>query len=217
MTEAASTPTTSPTHRDPDATRTAIVAAAFAEFYRRGYQGGNLSRIVEAAGVTKGALFHHFPAGKLALGYAVVDEITGPLLFARWLDPVVGAADPVTVMKDLFRRFIQVDIGTGSWLNGCPLNNVAQEMSPLDEGFRTRVEALYATWRDTFATALRDAASRGVVRDDVDADQAAALIVAAQMGIWGTGKYSRDAALMTQAGEALCAYLETLRPPPTRA
>jgi AcrR family transcriptional regulator len=203
-------------HRDPDATRTAILAAAFAEFFRHGYQGGSLSRIVEGAGVTKGALFHHFPAGKLALGYAVVDEITGPLLFARWLDPVVGAADPLAVMQDLFRRFIQVDIGTGSWINGCPLNNVAQEMSPLDEGFRTRAESLYASWRATYATALRDAASRGVVRRDVDPDEAAALIVATQMGIWGTGKYSRDAALMTQAGEALCAYLETLRPAPTR-
>ncbi len=38
------------------------------------------------------------------------------------------------------------------------------------------------------------------------------------MGIWGTGKTSRDAALMLAACEAVCDYLERLRPapPPTR-
>jgi hypothetical protein len=32
------------------------------------------------------------------------------------------------------------------------------------------------------------------------------------MGIWGTGKSSRDATLMLAACEAVCEYLERLRP-----
>ena len=46
-----------------------------------------MNHIVEAAGTTKGALFHHF-AGKRELGYAVVDEMIAPLLMQRWLDPL---------------------------------------------------------------------------------------------------------------------------------
>ena len=57
-----------------DTTRTKLLWAAFAEFYRNGFQGGSLNHIVETAGATKGALFHHF-AGKQDLGYAVLDEI----------------------------------------------------------------------------------------------------------------------------------------------
>ncbi|MBV9774441.1 MAG: TetR family transcriptional regulator C-terminal domain-containing protein, partial [Gemmatimonadetes bacterium] len=107
--------------------------------------------------------------------------------------------------------FIREDIESGSWVNGCPLNNLAQEMSPLDEGFRARIEKLYQAWRETFAAALAAGVERGTVRGDLDTRDAATLIVMAQMGIWGTGKYSQDQALMTRAGEALCDYLDTLK------
>jgi AcrR family transcriptional regulator len=60
--------------RNPEATRARILEAAFQEFYHHGFQGGSLNRIADAAGATKGALFHHFD-GKNALGYAVVDEV----------------------------------------------------------------------------------------------------------------------------------------------
>jgi hypothetical protein len=52
----------------------------------------------------------------------------------------------------------------------------------------------------------------GTVRKDIVPQQVAALLVSAQMGIWGTGKSSRNAGLMTQAGEAVCGYLDSLRP-----
>src|SRR5206468_947271 len=38
-------------------TRRKILRAAFEEFYKNGFQGGSLNNIVDAAGVTKGALF----------------------------------------------------------------------------------------------------------------------------------------------------------------
>jgi TetR/AcrR family transcriptional repressor of nem operon len=197
--------------RQPDVTRQKVLDAAFAEFFRHGFQGGSLNRIVENAGVTKGALFHHF-AGKQELGYAVVDEVIEPLLMARWLGGLAGAADPISVMQDSFRRYAREDIERGGWINGCPLNNMAQEMSPLDEGFRGRTDALYDRWRTTFAAALRKGMETGAVRGDASPEGAAALLVASQMGIWGTGKSSRDADLMLRACEAVCGYLEGLRP-----
>jgi len=198
--------------RQPEATRQRILEAAFFEFYRHGFQGGSLRRIVEAAGTTKGALFHHF-AGKQALGYAVVDEVIEPLLMERWLGGLDGAADPISLMEDAFRRYARQDVESGSWLNGCPLNNLAQEMSPLDEGFRERVDALYDRWRTALAAALSRGIETGAVRPDASPEGAAALLVASQMGIWGTGKSSRDAGLMLAACEAVCDYLERLRPP----
>ncbi|MEP6692301.1 MAG: TetR/AcrR family transcriptional regulator [Gemmatimonadaceae bacterium] len=191
-------------------TRNKILGAAFAEFYRHGFQGGSLNHIVQTAGTTKGALFHHFD-GKYALGYAVVDELIEPLLMQRWLDPLTATTDPIAEIKRAFRRFIREDIESGSWVNGCPLNNLAQEMSPLDDGFRTRIETLYATWRKQFAAALARGVKAGTVRKSIDARDVASLLVVSQMGIWGTGKYSQNKALMTQAGEALCDYLDTLK------
>lgn len=161
--------------------------------------------------MTKGALFHHF-AGKQELGHAVVDEVIGPLLLERWLGPLEDAADPVSAMQESFRRFARQDVESGGYLNGCPLNNLAQEMSPLDEGFHARIDALYGLWRSSFAAALRRGVEAGTVRADVAAESTAALLVALQMGIWGTGKSSRSAALMLEAASAACEYLERLRP-----
>lgn len=194
----------------PALTRLTILRAAFLEFYRNGFQGGSLNRIVQSAGVTKGALFHYFD-GKQALGYAVVEEVIEPLLAERWIEPVTGAADPIAAIQASFRRYIRTDIDSGSWTLGCPLNNVAQEMSPLDEGFRERVDGLYHRWRTAYAAALEGAKESGEVRREIDATGTAALIVASQTGIWGTGKYSQDEALMVGAGEAVCAYLDLLR------
>ena len=202
-------PPTTPV-RNAEATRSRILRAAFVEFYEHGFQAGSLTRIVDAANVTKGALFHHF-TGKDALGLAVVDDLIGPLLLRRWLLPLQRTTDPIGAMQRTFRRFIREDIDSGHWRFGCPLNNLSQEMSPLDDDFRTRLEALYDRWREGIAKALAKGIAAGTVRADVSPDDAAALVVAAQMGIWGTGKNAQDERLMVQAGEALCAYLETLR------
>jgi TetR/AcrR family transcriptional regulator, transcriptional repressor for nem operon len=196
--------------RTPEATRRKILEAAFAEFYAHGFQGGSLNHIVESAGTTKGALFHHF-AGKQDLGYAVVDEIIGPLLMQRWLNPVVDSTDPLTDIQASFRQFVNTDIASGSWLNGCPLNNLAQEMSPLDDGFHVRIDRLYDTWRARFTEALERGVAAGTVKPNVKPAAAAALVVAAQMGIWGSGKSSRRQEIMRLAAEGVCEYLESLR------
>jgi hypothetical protein len=52
----------------------------------------------------------------------------------------------------------------------------------------------------------------GTVSTGLLPEAAAALIVAAQMGIWGSGKSSRNPDVMRQATAGLCAYLNSLRP-----
>jgi AcrR family transcriptional regulator len=95
-----------------DITRTKLLGAAFAEVYRHGFQAASLNGIVAAAGVTKGALFHHF-AGKQALGYALVDEVVGPLLMERWLAPLATTDDPIAALQGSIRRYIGEDIASG--------------------------------------------------------------------------------------------------------
>ena len=196
--------------RAPQLTRRKILEAAFAEFYANGFQGGSLNHIVDMAGTTKGALFHHFD-GKQELGYTVVDEMIGPLLLQRWLEPLNDSTDPLPDLQAAFRRFVAADIQTGAWLNGCPMNNLAQEMSPLDDGFYQRINRLYDLWRERYAASLERGVQAGTVKADINPQHVAALVVAAQMGIWGTGKSSRNQDVMLQAAEGLCAYLESLR------
>jgi TetR/AcrR family transcriptional regulator, transcriptional repressor for nem operon len=197
--------------KSPEATQRRILEAAFLEFYKNGFQGGSLNHIVAAAGTTKGALFHHFD-GKQQLGYAVMDNVIGPLLSQRWLDPLEDTSDPLSAIQLGFRRYVHEDIESGFWIQGCPLNNMAQEMSPLDEGFHERINHLYDRWREQIAIALQRGMDEGTVRKDIDPKKVATLVVAAQMGIWGTGKSSQNKEVMMQAAETLCEYLDSLRP-----
>ncbi len=197
--------------RAPEETRRRILNAAFTEFYRTGFQGGSLNRIVDEAGTTKGALFHHFK-DKNDLGYAVVEEIIQPRIKASWLDSLANSIDPIADLKRVLRQFMKEKQDNGRLVQGCPLNNLAQEMSPLDEGFRTRIQKLYSAWRESLEAAFARGVKAGKVRKGISPRKAAAFVVAAQAGIIGSAKNSQSEEIMKQAGEGLCDYLDSLRP-----
>jgi AcrR family transcriptional regulator len=81
-----------------DATRAALVAAARPLFAARGFSGVGAEEIVRAAGVTRGALYHHF-GGKEGLLEAAYEQIERELL-ERIGERVaaVGATDPLAAL-----------------------------------------------------------------------------------------------------------------------
>jgi TetR/AcrR family transcriptional repressor of nem operon len=196
--------------KNSEKTRRQILDAAFNEFYMNGFQGSSINRIVDEAGTTKGAMFHHF-RGKNDLGYAVVREVIYPHLKERWADPLANSTDPITDLKRLFRQCMKEEIATGRLVQGCPLNNLAQEMSPLDEKFRKSLEQIYGAWRECLAAAFARGIKAGTVRKGVSPSKVAAFIVAAQAGIVGTAKNAQDETLLLQTSQALFDYLDSLR------
>jgi len=197
------------TARDPARTRGALLQAAFEEMHRSGFRGSDLETILLKVGVTKGAMYHHFD-NKEALGYAVVDEVIAAIMREKWQAPLRAAASPIDAL---------IDIVAGTSLKpehvrcGCPLNNLAQEMSPLDEGFRKRTAKLFEEWHVAVASALREGKSRGTVRQDVDADETATSLIAAYEGYISLAKCFQSADSLKAGGKTLARYLESLRPP----
>ena len=64
--------------RQPEATRAALVTAARSLFAERGYAGVGTEEIVQRAGVTRGALYHHF-TDKEDLMRAVLHDLSREL------------------------------------------------------------------------------------------------------------------------------------------
>src|SRR3989442_3814332 len=113
--------------RAPDATRKKLLQAAFEEIYRRGFQGASLETILAAAGVTKGALYHHFP-DKAALGHAVVEEVVHGLLLERWLGVLERQpGDPLTALQGMLRQRAR-ELTTHEVVFGRALHKLAQLM-----------------------------------------------------------------------------------------
>jgi TetR/AcrR family transcriptional repressor of nem operon len=200
--------------RDPDVTRDKLLKAAFEEIYRRGFQAASLDTILAKAGVSKGALYHHV-TDKVSLGYAVVDEVVKGLLLERWgvLEPPSG--DPVTALQRILRRRA-TSLTTREVELGCPLNNLAQEMSPLDQRFRRGVNATFDFWTDAVAKDLARGQAEGTVRKDVDARKIAAFVVASIEGSFGLAKGAQSAAMLRSNLEVLSSFLESLRPTPKK-
>jgi TetR/AcrR family transcriptional repressor of nem operon len=196
--------------RAPDVTRQKLLSAAFEEMYRHGFQAASLDRVLARAGVTKGALYHHF-RDKADLGYAVLDEVVKGLLLDRWLSLLDSStSDPLGAIQQTLRQ--RAATLTAEEIEfGCPLNNLAQEMSPLDEEFRRRIDATFNAWRSGFARALRRGQKNGTVRRDINARKVAAFLVAAAEGSYGLAKNSGSRAMLRSNFETLAAFLDGLR------
>jgi AcrR family transcriptional regulator len=196
------------TQRNPDLTRQTLLQAAFQEIYRSGFQAASLDNILSKAGVTKGALYHHF-GSKQGLGYAVVDELIREHILDRWVRPLEKADNPIDGLLAILRSK-----GPHPSFNqrlGCPLNNLAQEMSPLDEGFRKRLESAFREWREGIAEALRRGQEKGQVHAEVDPSQSADFFIAALEGSVSLAKSAQDRSLFDSCRGGLAAYLESLR------
>ena len=195
--------------RNPDLTRQNILEAAFREIHLSGFQAASLEKILAKAGVTKGALYHHFP-DKMALGYAVVDEVIREYMLDQLVRPLEGASDPLDGLLDMLTQ-VERDLRHIGFKLGCPLNNLAQEMSPIDEGFRRRLDKIYQEWRGAFNRALKRAQDAGLVRADIDPEKAAPFLVAAMEGIFGTTKNAQSMELFHASLEGLKDYIRSLR------
>jgi TetR/AcrR family transcriptional regulator, transcriptional repressor for nem operon len=193
--------------RSPERTRRNLLQAAFEEIHKNGFRGTDLESILEKAGVTKGALYHYFES-KDDLGYAVLDEVIAEIGREKWLLPLQKAENPIDVLAEIF-------LGSSTKpehiRGGCPVNNLAQEMSPLDEGFRKRIAKQFDDWREAIAGALRRGQERGLVREDVHPEETATFLMATYEGYISLAKNSQDAETLQSGMGIMAKYLETLR------
>src|SRR5262245_51190381 len=85
-------------------TRTSLISAARRLFAERGYAGVGTEEIVREAGVTRGALYHHFD-GKRELMHAVYEQLESELA-QELADTVVPGASVVETLRAGAERFL---------------------------------------------------------------------------------------------------------------
>ena len=136
------------------ATRRALVAAARSLFAQKGYAATSTPEIVKAAGVTRGALYHHF-ADKQALFSAVVEEEHALLALTVLQAAEAGEDEPgpvkalirggdgfLTAMQDEGRRRILI-VDAPAVLGRAAVDEIDSRhgLRTLIEGVETAIEA----------------------------------------------------------------------------
>src|SRR5215469_16100309 len=197
--------------RNPERTRQSLLQAAFREVYRYGFQSAGIDTILAATNVTKGALYYHFES-KEALGYAIIEEIIAEITKDRWLRPLQQNEDknPIDALIGIVQA---IPARPRDVKRGCPLVNLTQEMSLLDEQFRKRLERIFQAWQEAIATVLREGQSTGTVRRDLVPEETASFLIAMIEGYEVLAKNAQDAKVWNMGIKNIVNWLSSLRAP----
>lgn len=190
-------------------TRQTLLQAAFSEIYHKGYQAASITQILADTGLTKGALYHYFP-DKKSLGLAVVEEKIRPFMTAMMFEPLAITQQPLATLQSLLAAK-SVDNDPQIVALGCPLNNLMQEMSPIDETFRLHLNNIFQDWVTVVREALARGKKSGEVRKNVDVAQTAFFIVSALEGCVGMSKNTQSIAAFRGCLAQLGNYLDMLK------
>lgn len=188
-------------------TRKKIINAASDEIYRNGFQASSITEIIELAEISKGCFYHHFST-KQVLGYAVLEESFLKKIFDAW-QPVLDSKNVLAAIVQMFADLAN-NIDSEQIKLGCPINNLAQEMSPLDEGFRKRIEEIYQSWQHELSSALVASQQAGFMTKDAHAQDVAMLIIAVFQGAVGIAKNAQQPKVFAEYTHGLVQYLKTL-------
>lgn len=192
--------------RDGRSTREAILTAATRLMGVHGYRNTSLDDVLRDSGVGKGNFYYHFRS-KEELGFAILDQFIEGFL-DRTLRPCFSddggrALQQIRCFVDRVLSVQRERNGVG----GCPLGNLAAELSDLHEGFRSRLDGVFSTWRQRLTRALCEAQASGDVRADCRPESVASFLVAALEGAMLMAKLTRDIGVMEQCVGEMKRYL----------
>lgn len=190
-------------------TREKILGAMFKDVHKNGFQGLRADKVIKEMEVTKGALYHYFPS-KEAIGLAIIDEIIEPNYLKFYDDLDIFEGNPIDMLqfhlKDLSRYATDDDISLG-----CPLNNLMQEMSPINEGFRSKLKQVVEKMTLSITNALENGKTKNYVKKDIDSQAVAEFYFSGIEGSYSIAKVHRNATMFKSNMKQLSLYLDILR------
>jgi AcrR family transcriptional regulator len=164
-------------HR-PDTRMQELLEAALGVFARRGYRNARLDDVADAAGVTKGAIYHYFDT-KEALLLGVIEHYQA-IAFGRAEDALRDSRLPASTRIRLLVRKVfaqQSDPGSSELLT-LLVRGVANEVPHVHERWlRDGPARLWAL----LSGLAEEGARRGEFRPDADVEVAARLLVSGLM------------------------------------
>jgi AcrR family transcriptional regulator len=160
-----------------EATRRRIVEGAAAEIRERGVGATTLDDVRARTRTSKSQLFHYFPDGKEELLLAVA-RFEADLVLADQR-PQLGDLTSWRAWREWRDTVVARYRGQGQQ---CPLNVLISQLGRSTPGARAVVRQLLDQWQCEIATGIRDMQRQGEVAAELDADQAAAALLAGIQG-----------------------------------
>ena len=187
--------------------RDQIIEAAARLVHLKGFHRTSVDDILEAAEAGKGQFYHYFKS-KEEIGLAIVDRAAARMrstLLER-LEEGQGLEAIEWMLDCLVKTAMQAQCG-----GGCPLGNLAAEMSDHHEAFRRKLALIFESWRGVVEQTLKMPQARGQIRPDVGVESLSFLVLSTIEGGILLAKVERDVRAMEHSFEGLKGCLERLR------
>jgi len=195
-------------------TRRILMEATFKQIYQFGYKGTSLDMILDSCNLTKGALYHHFKSKK-SVTLEALEVILRKFFDVYWVQPIEKTDTPYDTLIDRIDKFAHAEVFDHAFISvkhGCLLNNLIQEMAPIDEDFSTLLLTLYTIFEDSILKALTKAQEYGEIRDDVNVKDAAVFVTASVEACITTARLRGNLKSYSLCTHQLKFYLRSLRP-----
>jgi AcrR family transcriptional regulator len=188
-----------------EATRAALIEAARRLFAERGYAAVGTEEIVRAAGVTRGALYHHF-AGKQQLFEAVYEDVEH-----RLLEQIAASAMSSSAHEPLQA----LHLGVQAFLDACEdpaVQRIALIDAPSVLGWEKWREIGLRYGLGLMQGAIRAAIEGGQIDRQPPDPLAHLLIGAIDEGAMLIARAKDDGKTRREVGSSLARFLDALRP-----
>lgn len=189
---------------DPQGLRVRILDSATRLFQERGYHATGMRDVMRDTGVSSGALHHHFPT-KDALALAVITDRVAPIVREAWIDPVRCGPSLSKAVARVFTDIIHGIEQRGA-VAGCPLNNLAMELSFGSPQLRAPLAAIFQEWQTVLADRIGETPG-GARLGQRKRAAAAEFIIAAYSGAMNLAKTTQSASPLRTAASQLSVWL----------
>lgn len=184
---------------DPVGMRNRVIDVAASAFQSRGYNATSVLDVLKASGVSPGALHHHFPT-KRHLIEAVLRERIAAEVDQTWAQAVRAAPGALDGIRAIFEAVADALDARGT-VSGCPLGNIALELSRSDEELRALIAGEYDKWRGAIVEKLR--AEAGTIADP---EGFATMVVALFTGAMSLAKVEQNGRALRSCAAQLRAF-----------
>ncbi|MNT21239.1 hypothetical protein D3C72_1565720 [compost metagenome] len=131
------------------------------------------------------------------------------MIIERWIVPLEEYENPLEGILARLRILIK-NADPKELKLGCPLNNLVQEMAPVDVGFHERLQIALNLWIDEMDKQLKRAKKNGYLQSEVNTRQVAHFVVMAHEGFYGMLKGLDDPRAFDALFDSLKRYFQTI-------
>lgn len=189
-------------------TRTLLLEKNFEVICKSGFQATRTDKVALDLGITKGAFYYYFK-DKYALGYAIVDEIIYPNYVGHWQKILESNTNTIEAITDTI-TYIKSKSSAENIGLGCPLNNLIQEMSCIDEIFRQKLSKIIDKQLELLQKIIQKGIQKKEIKSTINTFNIACFIIASLEGSYTLGKSKNSIDVFEASVQSLLSFISNL-------